>query len=182
MIANIPNILTIIRILLVPVFLFFITNDMLAWSIAVFVAAGLTDALDGLIARTFNMRTEFGAIIDPIADKFLLSSAFIALTFKGFVPLWLCVPVILRDIVILAGVALLRFAGRRVNIMPTIFGKMTTAFQIITVFYAMAFDAKSGGDMIFTSLAILTALITIYTGFNYAWREFKLQTSKGVNS
>lgn len=170
MIVNLPNILTLVRILLIPVFLFFVLNDILNWSILVFAAAGLTDLLDGFIAKRFNLRTELGANLDPVADKLLLSSAFIALAFKGYVPLWLCVPVLIYDVIILAAVLVLRRAGRKVNISPTVSGKMTTALQIITIFYALAFRPY---DKAFTFFAVLTVLVTVYSGFNYAVREIR---------
>ncbi len=172
MIVNLPNILTFLRILLVPVFLFFVLNDILFWSMLVFAAAGLTDLLDGFIAKRFNLRTELGANLDPVADKLLLSSAFIALAFKGYVPLWLCVPVLIYDVIILAAVLVLRGAGKKVNISPTVFGKMTTVLQIITIFYALALAVRPY-DKAFTFLAILTVLVTVYSGFNYAVREIR---------
>lgn len=175
---NIPNALTIFRILLVPAFIYLILNDRLHAATVVFVVAGVTDAVDGFIARAFNQRTEFGANIDPLADKLLLSGAFIVLTIRGFVPLWLCAPVILRDIVILTGVLMLRGSGRKVVIAPSIFGKLTTFLQITTVVYAMVFSHMTG-DMAFLSLAAMTALVTVYTGFDYAWREFKIQFRQG---
>lgn len=177
MIFNIPNILTVFRIFLVPVFLYLVIKDRLYSATAVFVIAGLTDAIDGFIAKTFNQRTEIGAVIDPLADKLLLTSSFIVLTVKGFVPLWLCVLVILRDIVILTGVLTLRGAGRKVVVSPTIFGKLATLLQISTVLYAMVFSGASR-DTAFLSLAALTALVTIYTGVDYVWREIRIQTGR----
>ncbi len=170
---NIPNTLTIFRIILVPVFLYLLFEDRLGPALAVFVAAGVTDAVDGFIARTFNRRTEFGANLDPFADKLLLVSAYVALGAKGMVPLWLCAPVILRDAVLLSGVLILRGTGRKVVISPTISGKLTTFLQISTVIYTMAFAGKGGG--LFTALSIATAAITVYTGFDYALREIRIQ-------
>ncbi|MEK7773960.1 MAG: CDP-alcohol phosphatidyltransferase family protein, partial [Deltaproteobacteria bacterium] len=170
---NIPNTLSIFRILLVPVFLFLIVKDRFSHALAVFAVAGLTDAVDGFVARAFNQKTEFGANIDPVADKLLLVSAYVALTVKGIIPSWLCVPVILRDVVIVSGVLIFRGAGRKVVIRPTIAGKLTTFLQISTVIYAMAFAGGTGG--FFTALIIVTAAITVYTGFDYALREIRIQ-------
>ena len=178
MIFNVPNTLTIFRIFLVPVFIYLILNDRLQAATVVFVAAGVTDAVDGFIARTFNQRTEFGANIDPLADKLLLSGAFIVLTVKGFVPLWLCVPVIIRDFILLAGVVWLRGSGRKVVIAPSIFGKLTTVLQILTVAYALVFPHRTG-DMAFLSLAAATAVVTVFTGIDYALREFRIQFRQG---
>lgn len=178
MIFNVPNTLTIFRIFLVPVFIYLILNDRLQAATGIFIAAGVTDAVDGFIARTFNQRTEFGANIDPLADKLLLSGAFIVLTVKGFVPLWLCVPVIIRDFILLAGVVWLRGSGRKVDIAPSIFGKLTTVLQIITVVYALVFPHRTG-DMAFLSLAAATAVVTVFTGIDYALREFRIQFRQG---
>ncbi len=176
MIENIPNALTILRILLAPVFLYLVLNDILNWSIVVFAAAGLTDLLDGLLAKRLNRRTELGANLDPVADKLLLSSAFVALAFKGYVPLWLSVPVIIYDAAILAAVMVLRVTGKKVNISPTFSGKMTTALQIITIFYALTLSARH--DNAFILLSVLTVLVTAYSGLNYAMRELR-QIDKG---
>ncbi|HXI10905.1 MAG TPA: CDP-alcohol phosphatidyltransferase family protein, partial [Thermodesulfobacteriota bacterium] len=119
-----------------------------------------------------------GANIDPLADKLLLSGAFIVLTVKGFVPLWLCVPVIIRDFILLAGVVWLRGSGRKVVIAPSIFGKLTTVLQILTVAYALVFPHRTG-DMAFLSLAAATAVVTVFTGIDYALREFRIQFRQG---
>lgn len=172
---NIPNILTVFRILLVPVFLYFILTEEFYIAAAAFIVAGATDGIDGFIARRYNVRTELGAALDPFADKFLLVSAYIALAAKGFIPLWLMIPVIIKDSILLSGVAALRGAGRHVKIVPSIFGKMTTVFQISTVIYAML---VSDSDAIFMALAVFTAIITVYTGIDYVRREFLIQTGR----
>ena len=172
---HIPNILTAFRILLVPVFLYFIIADEYHEAAAVFITAGITDAVDGFIARRYDVRTELGAALDPFADKFLLISAYIALAAKGFIPLWLMVPVIIKDSILLSGVAALRGAGRQVKIIPSVFGKMTTVLQISTVVYAML---VSDTGVVFMSLAAVTAIITIYTGIDYVRKEYRIQTGR----
>lgn len=175
MLRYIPNILTVFRILLVPVFLYFILTGEYHTAAAVFITAGITDAVDGFIARRYNARTELGAALDPFADKFLLISAYIALAAKGFIPIWLMVPVIIKDSILLSGVAALRGAGRHVKIVPSIFGKMTTVLQITTVIYAMLI-ADTGTA--FMALAAVTAIITVYTGVDYVRKEFLIQTGR----
>lgn len=172
---HIPNILTVFRILLVPVFLYFFLSDEFQLAAAAFIIAGITDGIDGFVARRYNLRTELGAQLDPFADKFLLVSAYIALAAKGFIPLWLMIPVIIKDSILLSGVAALRGAGRKVKIVPSIFGKLTTVFQISTVIYAML---VSDSDALFMALAIVTAIITVYTGVDYVRREFLIQTGR----
>jgi cardiolipin synthase len=135
----------------------------------------VTDGVDGFIARRYNARTALGTILDPFADKFLLVSAYIALAAKGFIPFWLMVPVIIKDSILLSGVVALRGAGREVKISPSIFGKMTTVFQIVTVAYAMLIESTGAA---FLTLAAVTAVITIYTGIDYVRKEFMIQTGR----
>lgn len=175
MLKHIPNILTVFRIILVPVFLYFILTGEYHIAAAVFITAGLTDGVDGFIARRYNARTKLGTALDPFADKFLLVSAYIALAAKGFIPVWLMVPVIIKDSILLSGVAALRGAGRKVEIVPSIFGKMTTVFQISTVIYAMLISDSGAA---FMALAIVTAIITVYTGIDYVRKEYRIQTGR----
>ena len=172
---HIPNILTAFRILLVPVFLYFIISGEYHIAAAVFITAGITDGIDGFIARRYNARTKLGAALDPFADKFLLVSAYIALAAKGFIPIWLMVPVIIKDSILLSGVAALKSVGREVKIVPSVFGKMTTVLQISTVVYAML---VSDTGVVFMSLASVTAIITIYTGIDYVRKEYRIQTGR----
>lgn len=170
---NVPNILTIFRILLVPVFVNFILDDRLSAALVVFMIAGVTDALDGFIARAFSQRTELGANLDPLADKILLVTAFVVLAFKGLIPVWLCSLVILRDMIIFAVVLYLRKVGRTVKIEPSFVGKLTTFFQIVTIVYALFVAGQP--DAVFLFVTFTTAGLTIYTGYSYAQREFKAQ-------
>jgi cardiolipin synthase len=172
---NLPNLLTLLRILLVPAFVGLVMAENFSAATVVFVIAGLTDALDGYIAKRFTQRTDFGAWLDPFADKFLLVSAFIVLTITGWIPVYLCILVISRDVVIVGGVVILRLSGRYVEIAPTLAGKLTTILQIITVIYVMLTGGGPGG--VFTTLTLLTAIFTVYSGIDYVRREVKIQTS-----
>jgi cardiolipin synthase len=163
---NIPNILTLLRILLVPVFVGLVMVENFSTATFVFVVAGLTDALDGYIAKRFTQKTNFGAWLDPFADKFLLVSAFVVLSIKGWIPMFLCALVISRDVVIIGGIVMLQLFGRDVEISPSLAGKLYTLF--------------SGGrpGAVFTALILLTALLTVYSGFYYVWREVEIQISE----
>lgn len=171
---TVPNILTAFRIILVPVFLFLVAEGELYLATIVFIVAGATDAIDGYIARAWDVKTETGAMLDPLADKLLLSSAYLMLTYIGLIPLWLCIPVIFKDLVLLSGFAMFKRAGRCVDIRPSVWGKASTALQIASIIYAMSISAAGPA---FIALAALTAAVTTYTGFDYAWREIKTQTS-----
>jgi cardiolipin synthase len=98
---NLPNLLTLIRILLIPLFVILIINQSFSWALIVFALAGITDGIDGLIARITRQRTELGAYLDPIADKLLLAAGFITLAIIEMLPSWLAVIVIARDMIIL---------------------------------------------------------------------------------
>lgn len=177
MFKHIPNALTVFRILLVPLFVYLAAAGRLYEATVVFAGAGATDALDGFIARRFGLRTELGTNLDPLADKFLLVSAFIMLAYTGLIPVWLCAFVIIRDAVILSGVLLFRAAGRYVAISPTISGKITTILQVSTVLMAMVSAGRLPG--LFNALAAVTLAFTVYTGFDYARREIRIQKRRG---
>ena len=172
MLKNVPNLLTLLRILLVPVFVALIVEDRLILAAAVFIIAGITDVIDGVIARSFDMRTKLGQMLDPFADKLLLSSSYVTLAFKGLVPLWLCAPVVAKDVSMIAGLALLRRAGKHIDISPSVYGKLTTVMQTVTVIYALTAAARLGAQIL-TVLAAVTALLTVYTWFDYARRALK---------
>jgi len=130
---NLPNFLTIVRILLVPVFVILLLYGNRWGALFTFVAAGVTDALDGLLARLWNQRTRLGAYLDPIADKILLATAFVALAAIREMPIWLVVIVIARDVIILLGFLILVLASYRVEASPTVTSKATTVTQVLSV-------------------------------------------------
>ena len=165
---NIPNLLTIFRILLVPVFVILIINYELKTALLVFILAAVTDGLDGLIARVFNQKTKLGAYLDPVADKLLLASAYITLAVKDILPNWLTVIVVSRDVIILIGIVVLVVMGKPVEIKPSLVSKTTTALQILTViFVIMELNMPS---IITSSLIPLTAVFTIASGICYIYR------------
>jgi cardiolipin synthase (CMP-forming) len=145
---NLANRITILRILLVPVFIILMiqfknTGEDIyrKLSIVVFSFAALTDALDGFLARTRNMQTELGAMLDPIADKFLLISAVFILSTKlplpRTIPIWFTVLVISRDVLIFVGIAVIDYIKGQIDIQPSLLSKMTTCSQILTVIWVM---------------------------------------------
>ena len=162
----IPNILTLIRILLIPIF---IINKSFFNALITFAIAGLTDGIDGLIARITNKRTELGAYLDPIADKLLLSSSFITLAIIEIIPSWLSVIVITRDVIILIGFLILILMDHRPKVEPSIASKITTDFQIATILTALIKEFSP----FFENLSILaiygTIFFTILSGFHYIY-------------
>lgn len=131
---NVPNILTLARILAVPLFLSLLVEGKNDAALAVYLAAGATDAIDGMIARMWNLRTELGAHMDPLADKLLVISSFIALGIMEQVPRPLMIIVITRDVVILGGFLLTAaVVGKSMKMDPSLWGKLTTFTQLLSV-------------------------------------------------
>ena len=173
---NIPNFLSLTRIILVPVFVIFLIQDEYYNALIVFVIAGLTDALDGAMARLLNAQTILGAYLDPIADKLLLSTSFVTLAILGIIPSWLTVIVISRDFIILLGIAILSLMSVAFEIKPAVIGKATTALQLGTIFFALLHKAITHGLSSNWILALfwLTALFTVTSGLVYIIRGIKI--------
>lgn len=135
---NLPNFITLLRIGAIPVFLILLVDERYTEALLVFILAGITDSLDGLLARWLDARTTLGAFIDPLADKLLLVSSFVILAFLGDIPRWLAVLVIMRDVIILIGYSVLFFVtGHAIEVRPTLIGKASTFFQLLTVIMAL---------------------------------------------
>src|SRR5215467_12930012 len=139
------NQLTLLRMLLIPAFVILVVYGELGWALVVFAVAGITDGLDGLIARLSGQKTRLGAWLDPMADKLLLVTTFIVLTWPGLglanrLPIWLTVLVISRDVVIVLTVAIISMAIGPRTFRPSIYGKIATATYILTAVVAMLFN------------------------------------------
>ena len=138
------NQLTLLRMLLIPAFVILVLYGHLGWALTVFVTAGVTDGLDGVIARR-TVRTTLGAWLDPMADKLLLVTTFVVLSLPNLelanrLPVWLTVCIISRDVVIILTVAIVNLAIGRRTFRPSIFGKIATATYIVTAVAAMFFN------------------------------------------
>src|SRR4051794_36497187 len=141
------NQLTLLRMFLIPAFVILIVYGHLGWALAVFVLAGITDALDGLIARWSGQKTKLGAWLDPMADKLLLVTTFVVLTLPGLgltnrLPIWLTVLIISRDIGIVLTVAIVNLAVGPRTFRPSIYGKIATATYIVTAVAAIVFNYR----------------------------------------
>lgn len=166
---NLPNLLTIFRILLVPIFIIFVIHNDFRMALIIFIMAGITDGLDGLLARALNQRTTIGAYLDPIADKMLLISAYISLTIKSMLPGWLSVVVVSRDIIILSGIAVIFLMGKGLDIKPSISSKLTTVFQILTIISVL----YPFSSLHFQLFVTATAVFTILSGLQYMYSGIK---------
>jgi cardiolipin synthase len=135
-IFNLPNSLTLLRILLVPVFTYFFLKGEYRIALIVFVITGMTDVVDGYLARLLRKKTTLGSILDPAADKLLMLVTFIVLAMRALVPPWLSLLVILRDLVIVIGTWILKRLKKKLYFKPTRLSKLNTFFQLFTIFLA----------------------------------------------
>jgi cardiolipin synthase len=166
---NIPNLLTIVRILLTPFFVILLIKGLFGFALAIFAIAGISDALDGFIARYYNQRTALGAYLDPIADKILLSSAFIGLAVLKIIPGWLTVIVISRDVLICIGIAIFTITEKKYKVSPSLVSKCTTAAQITTIIVTLLNINISGLITLREVLYWITAGLTTISGFHYIY-------------
>ncbi len=166
---SIPNILTLVRILLTPLFVILLLSDSFSTALLVFFIAGVTDGLDGLIARWLNQRTALGAYLDPMADKLLLVSAYICLPVMDAIPDWLAVIVISRDVIILLGIAIFTLTEKKYEVRPTFVSKCTTTLQIITVIVVLLDPGRFRADFMLPILYWGTAALTILSGLHYIY-------------
>ena len=167
---TVPNQITLLRLGFLPFFLILISYEHYKWALLVQVLAGLSDGIDGLLARSLNQRSALGAVLDPIADKLLLSSSFIILAFKQKLAWWLTILVLSRDVLLLIVAAvIILIAGYR-PFPPSVLGKFTTAFQIILVFAVVLAAAYPGAGLALLNrglIYVVTAL-TVISGFHYS--------------
>lgn len=175
---NLPNILTLIRVLLIPVFVILIINKIFGWALITFAIAGITDGIDGLIARITHQRTELGAYLDPIADKLLLSAGFVTLAIIEFVPSWLAVIVLTRDVIILVGILVMILTSYHPKIHPSLVSKVTTVFQISTILLVLMADYSATFSRLANVAIYGTALITIVSGSHYIYVGTRILNEK----
>lgn len=167
---TVPNQITLLRLGFLPFFLILISYEQYKWALLVQVLAGLSDGIDGLLARQLNQRSALGAYLDPIADKLLLSSSFVILAFEHKLAWWLTILVLSRDILILIVAAvIILIAGYR-PFPPSIFGKFTTAVQIVLVFAVVLAAAFPGLQLALLNrlLIYFVAALTVISGFHYS--------------
>jgi len=172
-VLNIPNMLTLLRLLAVPVFAVLLLGGRHPEALAVFVGAGVTDALDGAIARITNSKTTLGAYLDPTADKLLLLTAFLTLGAAGQVPAWLVAIVASRDVVVVLGYVLLFvMTSHAMEIRPSVFGKLATFLQLssVTLVLFTIADRAPVVPSVQSGLFWATGVVTTAAGAQYVYR------------
>ena len=171
-VLTLANQLTLSRMLLVPAFVILVVYGFFGWALIVFAVAGLTDALDGLIARRSGQKSTLGAWLDPMADKLLALSTFVVLTIPGLgltnrLPVWLTVAIISRDVVIDATVAIVNLAVGPRTFRPSIFGKIATATYMMTAVVAMFFNFRGYHSVLVDGFVYASLAITLISSLHY---------------
>ena len=168
---NIPNLITLSRLMSVPLMIWLIVGHKFGVAFCVFVLAGISDALDGFIAKRFDCRTRLGALLDPVADKALLSSVFVSLGIEEMLPNWLVILVVFRDVTIIGGFVLLQALMAPRNFDPLYISKLNTLVQIALVGYVLGRLGVNIGDGLLTEILVgLTAVTTVLSGLSYLVR------------
>ena len=178
---NLPNFLTLLRIIAIPIFLIFLTDGRVGAALVTFVLAGITDSVDGAIARLTNTRTTLGAYMDPLADKMLILSAFVVLALMGVVPHWLTVVVISRDVIILIGyLTLFLLTQQLMEIRPSAISKAATFLHLVTLSAVLLslWRAEVVGPGVRSALFAVTGVITAISGFHYIYRGLRWYQQK----
>lgn len=168
--AALPNIITVSRIFMTPAVILFIRNEQWGLALALFVLAGVSDAVDGWLAKTFRLESALGAILDPIADKALIISIFVTLATVGVAPEWLAILIVGRDVTIMLFVGASWVSSRPIPVRPHLASKMTTAAQL--AFAGMMLASVAFGlefPILYHILADLTAALTVASGCVYLW-------------
>ena len=158
---NIPNLITLGRILLVPVVVWAIASGAMWIAFVLFLAAGVSDAIDGFLAKRFNMATELGAYLDPLADKALIVSIYLTLGVSDLIPRWLVILVVSRDILIVGGIMLSWLVGNPLKIKPLLVSKLNTVAQIL--FACVVLGSLGFNYELPTLTLVLMGLVAILT-------------------
>jgi len=164
---TIPNLITAFRIILAPVFVIYLINDRLNSALVVFLICMISDGIDGMVARLFNQKSRLGAYLDPLADKTLLVTAFVLLAVRGYLPSWLTVTAIARDVMILLGVLVLHLNRLEIKIRPSAVSKINTCLQFITLFMVLLKGYVLLPSVVYDALYYITAAFTIISGLHY---------------
>jgi cardiolipin synthase len=165
---NIPNTITILRIFILPLLVYLLVNGSYTGALWLLAGAGISDALDGFIARRFGMITYLGSILDPLADKLLITVSALALAWTGLLPWWLAVVICLRDLVIVVGATAYYMRAGKIEMAPTIPGKLSTLLQFLLIFIVLgnASGMVRAAEAL-PALFLLVLLTALFSGGHY---------------
>jgi cardiolipin synthase len=171
-IVNIPNLITFVRIVIVPLFITAMVYKRYDYALILFLIAALSDMLDGLFARLTKQKTKFGAFLDPLADKSLLITSFILFSIYDLIPLWLTITVISRDFIVVIGWVLLYLTSHTTKVEPSFIGKAAIASQLILIAYSLL-----SININIPSIGLwgywVVAFLTIISGIQYIYNGLK---------
>ena len=169
-ILTVPNQLSFLRLAFLPFFLIAIEYDRYDWALGILILAGLSDGLDGLLARGLNQRTPLGAYLDPIADKLLLSSSYLMLAVKGRLTWWLAILVLGRDVLLLTASAVILITVGYRPLPPSIWGKATTFFEILLIVMVLVLAVWNNGWLHLARhyCAYVVAALVCFSGLHYS--------------
>ncbi|RLA07374.1 MAG: CDP-alcohol phosphatidyltransferase family protein [Gammaproteobacteria bacterium] len=176
--TSIPNIITIIRIILTPVIVTTLLSHNFTMALYLFMVAGISDGLDGFLAKQFNWQTRLGAILDPLADKFMLVLSYVVLGYLQLVPLWLVFIVLIRDVIIVAGAVGYHYGVDYCKLTPTITSKINTFLQIMLVLLVIFWQIYPISVFFLKFSFLLVAFSTTISGIYYVW----IWTYKAINT
>jgi cardiolipin synthase len=172
---NLPNLITLARLICVPFAIWLIAEERYGAAFWVFVGAGVSDALDGYIAKNFDRRTRLGALLDPVADKALLTGVYLSLGIVGLLPVWLVVLVLLRDALIVGGFLAIHRTAAPNQVEPLFVSKINTGVQIALVGFVLAREGLGVGGGLVSALLIGGAgVTTVWSGMSYLARLARL--------
>jgi len=172
--VNLPNALSLLRIFLVTPFLMAVIYRQFSLALLIFALAGISDFLDGYLARRLNQQSLLGTLLDPLGDKLLTSVAFISLCLLGLLPPWLAVTVVAKDIYVAIGTGVLYFSENLDIAIPSLWGKLSTLLQILTVGFVLLFAINPLGSSLLNGLFVITGLATAIAFFHYLWRGVRV--------
>jgi cardiolipin synthase (CMP-forming) len=173
---NLPNVLSLFRLCLTAFFILAMTYQRYTLALTLFVAQAVSDLLDGFFARIMHKKTDLGAWLDPIADKVMLVSSYLVLWFQEIIPLWVVGIVLLRDVVLMLGFFVLHLLSYRIVPSPTMLGKATTLFQMVTILYLLWSTTREFQAYFFYA----TAALTVFSGFQYVLLGFTTLSRKEI--
>jgi cardiolipin synthase len=169
-VLNVPNVITVARMLLIPVIACLLVQKSYGWALAVFMAAAFSDFADGVIARHYRIVSEFGARLDPIADKLTMFTATVLLAWQGWLPLWLAAAIVVRDVIIAGGAIAYRIVVGHVDMQPTWLSKINTALEFAALAGLLAHAAALiDGSAWLQPLFVLVCLAVTLSGAQYVW-------------
>ena len=171
---TLANRLTILRILMTPVIVVLLLYRQMSAALALFLLAGITDGLDGLVARSWKQKTTLGMVLDPLADKLLLTSTIITLTILKELPRWFTIILVSRDVFLIGGNMILYMFLGKLGTPPSWLGKFTTGFQLATVLFAMVDNLLPVVKPAILPLVVVTLAITVASGLDYVYRGARL--------